>query len=61
MNRTELQQVIINLIANATNAMPTGGNITMAVDDDRESAPPGSSSGCATREQEWMVGHDAHL
>ena len=36
MNRTEFQQVIINLIANATHAMPNGGTITVtATDADR--------------------------
>lgn len=33
MNHTELQQVIINLIANATHAMPDGGTITITVRD----------------------------
>ncbi len=37
MNRTELQQVIVNLIANACNALPAGGTITInASDADRD-------------------------
>jgi len=41
MNRTEFQQVIINLIANATHAMPTGGTITVTVEDADQSGLPG--------------------
>lgn len=33
MNRTEFQQVIVNLIANATHAMPNGGTITITASD----------------------------
>lgn len=33
MNRTELQQVMINLIANATHAMPEGGEIVITARD----------------------------
>ena len=32
MNRTELQQVLINLIVNAIHAMPGGGTLTMMGD-----------------------------
>lgn len=41
MNRTEFQQVIINLIANATHAMPKGGTITVTVEDAEQSGLPG--------------------
>lgn len=40
MNRTELQQVLINLIVNAVNAMPGGGEILIALSDaDRDGLP----------------------
>lgn len=41
MNRTELQQVLINLIVNAIHAMPEGGTITIASADDDRGATPG--------------------
>lgn len=41
MNCIEFQQVIINLIANATHAMPAGGTITVTVDDADQSGLPG--------------------
>lgn len=41
MNRTEVQQVVINLIANATHAMPGGGTITITVQDMDQSGLPG--------------------
>ncbi len=45
MPRTELQQVLINLIANATNAMETGGRLHIATRDGRH-------DGCDTVELE---------
>lgn len=41
MNRTEFQQVIINLIANATHAMPSGGTVTVSAEDADQSGLPG--------------------
>ena len=41
MSRTELQQVLINLIVNGVNAMPGGGEIVITLNDADQGAVPG--------------------
>lgn len=41
MNRTELQQVLINLIVNGINAMPAGGEIVISITDADLGGDPG--------------------
>lgn len=41
MNRTELQQVLVNLIVNAINAMPDGGEIVISLCDADRAGTPG--------------------
>ena len=41
MNRTELQQVLVNLIVNAIHAMPEGGRLTLLSYDQAQDGSPG--------------------